>query len=649
MSSQAIHPVSTATASAPTPEPPQGREKPFFHDLGDRVGAAPAWAISAAVHLALLLCFGGIYYEIVIETVPDITSEMEEVDFEEYKFENAVVTEEIGNDSPINIASPSKAAATEAGMKPQVEMQQQIHKEIAKVETPVLDEIPPPNQMELVEQLDLSGTTEHPGGVEGAVDILTQEIAASLRERETVVIWLFDASLSLKDRRDAIADRFESIYAQLGQLEEERSKSALETVIAIFGNDVAVLTERPTSDIAELAEKVRNIPADESGNESVFMAVNHVTDRFLRERTRARKNMMLIVVTDERGDDYALVEPTVSKLKRYSIKTYCVGDAAPFGREKGRKAYVMPEGDTMMLPVDQGPETVYPERLQLGFWGGRFNDLELMSSGYGPYALTRLCAETGGLYLLTDEPRVRFDPTIMRRYLPDYRPIAIYERALVVNKAKAALVQSATATQADSVPQPTLLFPAKDDNELRRAVTDAQQPIAVYEYHVNRLVALLSEGEKDRPKLTEPRWQASFDLAMGRALAQQARAFGYNVVLADMKSSPKPFQGPQSDQWRLVPSTEIAGGPRVRKIAEKAEEYLKSVIDDHSGTPWAMIAERELSIPMGWAWQEQYSMVERFGERARDPDVVRLLLAEEEQRREERTATPKPKRNLPKL
>lgn len=35
--------------------------------------------------------------------------------------------------------------------------------------------------------------------------------------------------------------------------------------------------------------------------------------------------------------------------------------------------------------------------------------------------------------------------------------------------------------------------------------------------------------------------------------------------------------------------------------------YLQRVVDDHPGTPWAMLAERELAVPLGWKWRESYT------------------------------------------
>ena len=105
--------------------------------------------------------------------------------------------------------------------------------------------------------------------------------------------------------------------------------------------------------------------------------------------------------------------------------------------------------------------------MELPFWGGSRDNkkYERLSSGYGPYALTRLCAETGGVYFVADQSSIRFDPAIMREYHPDYRPIRDYIKDLQNNLAKLALVRACEKTRADGcslrnkarVPTPTVL------------------------------------------------------------------------------------------------------------------------------------------------------------------------------------------------
>jgi hypothetical protein len=287
----------------------------------------------------------------------------------------------------------------------------------------------------------------------------------------------------------------------------------------------------------------------------------------------------------------------------------------------------------------------------LPFWGVAGADLVRMTAGLGPYALTRLCAETQGVYLIAEDggKGVRFDPAVMRNYLPDYRPIKFYMKDLQANRAKTVLVEAARKTLGERTPTPEVIFRADTDAALRTELNDAQKPLAVLDYKLNEIVTLLEQGEKDRAKIKEPRWQAAFDTAYGRALAMRVRSFGYNMTLAQMKANPKTFTNKGDDTWELIASEEISSGVAVKKMAAKAQEYLERVVNQHQGTPWAKLAERELSKPMGWSWKpfrKDYPAMERaMAEAAKR----RVQFADEEEKKKaekKKKMAEKPKPNL---
>ena len=116
------------------------------------------------------------------------------------------------------------------------------------------------------------------------------------------------------------------------------------------------------------------------------------------------------------------------------------------------------------------------------------------------------------------------------------------------------------------------------------------------------------------------RWQAGYDLAIGQALAAKIRAETYNMMLAMVKTQgkfdpPKKEGGRQNNTWMLQPADTVTTGSRSEKLAEKAKTYLARVVSDHPGTPWAMIAQRELEIPIGWKWRQSYTAPPRPRER----------------------------------
>jgi hypothetical protein len=130
----------------------------------------------------------------------------------------------------------------------------------------------------------------------------------------------------------------------------------------------------------------------------------------------------------------------------------------------------------------------------------------------------------------------------------------------------------------------------------------------------------------------------------------RVRADGYNLMLAEMKSSPRPFTQKESNEWKIVPSKTINSGAAIKKEEKRASMYLKRVMDEHPGTPWAHIAELELSTPMGWEWQE-YKNPALFAANTSQEEAQRQIMLAEERAREEAKKRPAPTkpRDLPKL
>jgi hypothetical protein len=339
---------------------------------------------------------------------------------------------------------------------------------------------------------------------------------------------------------------------------------------------------------------------------------------------------MVVVFTDEAGDDIGQLDATIDRCRKYEMPVYVVGVPAPFGRKDAYVRYVDPDPrysqQTQWVPIHQGPESLVPERLRLTFSGEGPRD-EMIDSGFGPYGLTRLTYETGGVYFTVHPNRQLgrrvdrretavmaayvsrfFDPLVMRGYRPDYLSVGEYRRLLDENRARAALVQAANLSWAQPMENPRTRFPKVDDAEFARDLSIAQRNAAELEPVIGRIVETLRRGEPDRSQLHEPRWQAGFDLAMGRALAVKVRTEGYNEMLAKAKLGLS-FANEKSDTWILRSSSELTTGSVLVREAGQAKEYLQRVVDQHAGTPWAMLAEQELATPLGWKWQERFMNV----------------------------------------
>jgi hypothetical protein len=598
-----------------------------------------AWLVSLAVHLGVLVLLAGLTLfipsekEVLLSTLPPDLSE--EVIPEEFRFDQNL-HKEIGALADSGSAEAAPSAPVEA-MISEVLLPEEPTTDFGEIEAIDIDQpiVQGPQEVNglVVKGVGTTGIT----GAEGAMDRITNEILLSLDTRPTLVIWLFDQSNSLRAQREEIAERFDRVYDELGVIEaagraefSRHEDKPLLTAVAAFGERVELLIDDPTDDVTEIKSAVRAITDDPGGNEYVFGAVIQLAEKYRSYRLKTpRRNVMFVIFTDESGDDFHNVDPAVATCRKYEMPVYVVGVPAPFGRRQAYVRYVDPDPNydqtPRMLPVDQGPESLMPECLQLGFIDG--NRYASLDSGFGPYGLTRLTYETGGIYFsvhpsrsLSGRPRSDrgsmvsyiskfFDPRIMRRYRPDYLPVSEYQKELTRNLAKGSLVSAAQFSWTEPLEDVRLVFEKLDEARFAEALSVAQRSAAKLEPRLIQIVGTLRQGEKDRAKLSEPRWQAGFDLALGRALAHKVRAEGYNTMLAKAKQGIK-FEKERSDTWVLEPSDNVTSESVLAKEAEQARTYLERVVSEHEGTPWAYLAERELAVPFGWEWKEEFRDLE---------------------------------------
>jgi hypothetical protein len=430
------------------------------------------------------------------------------------------------------------------------------------------------------------------------------------------------------------------VYKELGIIEEsgneafkQHGERPLLTSICEFGSSINLLTPKPTHEISEIKAAVRAIGDDpkDTGQENVFQSVGFLADKFRHYRLSApRRNVMIVVFTDEAGDDIDALDKTVDICRKYEIPVYVIGVPAPFGRETAYVKWVDPDPkfdqSPQKAPVHQGPESLMPERIMLLF-GGRPQDEEQMDSGFGPFGLCRLAYETGGMYFTVHPNREKdkkaepwetaamssyiskfFDERVMRNYRPEYVPARQYLDLLKSNKACASLVEASRMSATTPMENVRLRFPRVDDGQFARDLSNAQREAAKLEPKIEALSAILRQGERDRDKIRTPRWQAGYDLAMGRALAVKVRTEGYNAMLAIAKQGLK-FKDEKNDTWELRPTDSITVNSALAKDAADAKAYLNRVLADHKGTPWAVDAEKELKQPLGWEWHERFTDV----------------------------------------
>ncbi len=464
---------------------------------------------------------------------------------------------------------------------------------------------------------------------EVALRRITAAVQAALEVGPTLVVWIIDrtpsASKLVTDGTLAARAMYDSPEIRAASLGSDQN---LLSAVVMYDEQVEFTLDPPVADWQKARAALDNVQISPGGKELTFTAIKGAVEKYLPLRTQNRREIVIVLFTDEAGNDADQVDSVVDLVKKNAIPVYVVGSPAPWGQTNpylaaGEKSKG-PDDDT--FPT-HGPETLQPERIDVQMWGNQYGqreDFSLIDSGFGPYALERLCRISGGEFFPV-RPAVgstyqyhsttighkfwptgselRFDPKMTPKYAPEYVSQKDYDQLLSSNKARQALVDAAKLPSINIVAFPEQIFEKKNEAQMARQLNSAQQFAARHSPPVDRLYEVLSPGEGDREKLTLPRLQAEFDLAIGRTLAAKVRLDGYNAMLAALKRG-KNFTNESSRQWHLEQATTIETGSTIQKMSEKAIMYLQRVVKDHPGTPWVKLAEHELKIPLGWEWRE---------------------------------------------
>jgi hypothetical protein len=638
----------------------------------------PAWILSTLLHAAILFAIAFIQipdarrkFTQIIRLVPAERSE--ETPIGEFDFRMLDVGEEsVGGDLNVKFELPARPLVAQLAS---IDLPDGPEPTVTGFETQ--------NSLQLATGKDFFRRYKTKGlvGVGSdstsvAIDRLTREILLSLEERPTLVVWILDQSASLIPQRKEIYGRLDRIYREIGTVQASGTLGRLEdqpllSSVVAFGQRVSIRLPKPTDDVERLQQAVAQIERDDSGIENVFRAVTMAANQFRKFRRTDRntgapiRNVIFIVFTDEAGDDQENLESAIEDTRRIEIPVFVVGVPAPFGQQESRVKWVDPDPAYDQTPgwglVSQGPESVLAERIRLGSETDPEKQTPI-DSGFGPSALTRLCYETGGIYFAVHPDRNRsrsarphqvspfsshirqfFDPEVMRRYRPDYVSLADYQKLIQNNDARSALVRAAQESWIGPMDEPRRRFVVQSEAQFAEELTEAQKSAAVLEPRLNRLYGILEKGEADRPVEDVPRWQAGYDLAVGRTLATLVRTRTYNAMLAQAKRGLRTTNA-KNNTWTIQPADQIEINSELERMSEEARKYLQRVVEQHAGTPWAYLAQLELDTPRGWQWHDSYTPTPEEGQAERRENRRRAPRDQQT-----RSIPRKPKRDIPRL
>lgn len=473
-------------------------------------------------------------------------------------------------------------------------------------------------------------------GYGAALGQMTQELVRMMREQRVLVIWLFDESDSMKDDQKEIRERFYKVYEELGLVQKQDAKlkasdETLLTSIMSFGKGIEehTVSMKPTSNIDEIKKAIDKIKVDESGLENTCQAITAAVGKYQQFASRSKRKLVLIVVSDESGDDGEKIEETIHRCKTADAPVYVLGHYSVFGYPYARTKWIDPKhGLTHWLTINRGPETPFPECLQFDGLHGRW---DVFSSGFGPYEQVRIAKQTGGIFFMLPgnednlagagsfEQR-KYELLDMKEYLPDLSSRVEYAKDRDSHKFREVQWQVIAALN----PHIDKDLNMQEHRYSLDPAIFATQGKVTFERAV-RAMGLLNEATKRldsvkklRDKESSERWRANYDLMHAQCMAYRVRLFQLLLSLDQhQKTKPRP-KDEKNNFWDihrtaqlLEPDKEQIKQTKVdmdelKKQNEMARAEFQAVIENHPRTPYARRAQWELQYGFGMKFAEVY-------------------------------------------
>jgi hypothetical protein len=467
-----------------------------------------------------------------------------------------------------------------------------------------------------------------------ALDRITQELVRLMRESKVLVVWLFDESESMKDDQEDLKGRIHRVYEELKLVDDNTKGDVLLSAIVSFGEDVHFMLPRkkPTNDVPTILSAIDAIPIDKTGVENTCHAIGTAINEYRRQAIQGKRKLVVVVISDEAGDDGEQVEETLRLARSTGAPIYFLGRESVFGNLYAYVRWIHPQtGGLHYLPIRRGPETPFAELLPFDGFRRR---MDASLSGFGPYEQARLCRDTGGIFFMLPNEEQNVNEPDTRKYaaldLKEYTPDIAARRDYVERRDKSpfrrAIWETIVLLNPFDPKNKEMEIPIENWYSVKPA--EYTPPVAEALARCHNLFALLTAAEQHlkavqemRKREESQRWRADYDLMLGQVMAYRVRLFQYAIALEQFAHSipTRKFADKKSNQWAVgigakemlkpdesqlrATNVSLDDLERARKAAIKQFETVQK---EHPGTPWAARAAWELTRGFGMTFLERY-------------------------------------------
>jgi len=597
-----------------------------------------ALGVSVGIHVLLLMVMALIKFtlmddsgQVAVETI--FTDEREQQEFTQELDLNTEISQTMSVVSGATISTASGGSSAPAVSQQKIEQSESLSEPEIQVN---VSQVNLPGANMLGNDLGEGEIKGEAGAVvEGygaAMSRLTQELIRHMRKDKVHVVWLFDESDSMKDDRDEIRQQFHKVYEELKIAQKQDKKLAskehtLLTTILSYGAGIHTQTPRPTPDIPTIQKAIDKIPTDKTGEENLFQSIMAVCDKYGPSANKQHRKLIIVVLSDEAGDDGVNVEEAISKVKQFKCPVYLMGREAIFGYPFARQIWRDPKYNLPhWIQVRRGPETAFPEALQ---FDGLHRRWDAFSSGFGCYEQVRLARESGGVYFMLpgDEENLsgagahlnrKFEFLAMKQYQPLLLSRREYDTARKKSKFRTTIAEVVAVMNplTDKKLEIREIWYDFEPEKFRpQGLENASKALRAFGM-LNEAIKRLESIKSLRDKEDSMRWRAAFDLCYAQCLAYRVRLFQFMLAVdSHLKNPPKP-KDPKSNRWHarrtkkmLEPDEKQKKATKVdmkelNKQLELAKAQFNIVKKKHPGTPWAQRANWDLGQGFGMYFQD---------------------------------------------
>jgi hypothetical protein len=157
----------------------------------------------------------------------------------------------------------------------------------------------------------------------------------------------------------------------------------------------------------------------------------------------------------------------------------------------------------------------------------------------------------------------------------------------------------------EPVDAPKVMIAGRATEQVKKELTQQQKDgPAMMLVELSEVLDELDRAGPGRGKEPSKRWQAHYDYVLAQVKARMAFVHEYNTALARVKRDELPALDPKRHTgWRLVAQEKLQSASDVRGLAADARKLLDTLVAEHPGTPWEVLAKRDRSTFLGLAWE----------------------------------------------